>query len=109
VQGYVANGQDPSLWVWDANENPPRWEKNDGTAIVHGTNNDQNVIVQVAYDLLGRRTSQRHPRGIRDGLRYDQLGRRITLTDPLSHTWQTAYEDANTGGAALRPAKRGRN
>jgi RHS repeat-associated protein len=102
VQGYIANGQDPSLWVWDANETPPRWEKNDGTAIVHGANNDQNVIVQVAYDLLGRRTSQCDPNGILTVYRYAQLGRRITQvtnyvpqgnpeSDPANWQWVTDH------------------
>ncbi len=100
VQNYVSNGEDPSLWVWDANQTPdPRWEKSDGTAIDHGVNNDQNIMVELTYDLLGRRTSLRDPRGNVTQYTYDQLGRRIKLTNPLNREWVTEYEDVKVSGA----------
>ena len=59
VQSFVAQTEDPALWVWNSG-----WKRSNGTTpIVHGANNDQNVIVDLTYDLAGRVTSQREPRG----------------------------------------------
>jgi RHS repeat-associated protein len=95
VQNHIDNGEDPALWVWDAADT--RWEESDGTAIVHGAEDDENIIVRVARDLAGRITSLRDPRGNETIYEYDKLGRRTTLTNPLSMVWETAYEDL-TGG-----------
>lgn len=97
VQSYAANGEDPALWVWDGTTHL-RWERSNGTAIVHGANNDQNVIVQVSYDKAGRMTSLRDPRGNVTAYAYDALGRRLSLTNPLSIAWETAYSDLASGG-----------
>ncbi|MDQ7035577.1 MAG: hypothetical protein Q9P01_12285 [Anaerolineae bacterium] len=94
VQNYVANGEDPTLWVYDS-VTDNRYEKSDGTAIVHGTNNDKNIIVQVDYDIAGRMTQMRDPRGNLTSYDYDVLGRRTKLTNPLSKIWQTAYTEVN--------------
>jgi RHS repeat-associated protein len=99
VQSYVAHGQDPALWVWDANDG--RWEQSDGTPIQHGTDSDQNLIVQVTYDRGGRMTSLRDPRGSLTGYEYDALGRRTRLTNPLNHAWLTAYEALLDGGSRV--------
>ena len=72
-----------------------------GTPILFGTNNDQNIIVQVEYDKAGRQTAQRDPRGKRTTYAYDQLNRRVSLTDPLNHTWLTAYPRLTGGGSRL--------
>ncbi|MEO8609542.1 MAG: RHS repeat-associated core domain-containing protein [Chloroflexota bacterium] len=76
VQGYVANGEDPGLWIWNTG-----WKKSDGTtAIQHTdgitTNEDRNVIVDVTYDKVGRAISFRNPRGVVTTNAYDQLNRR---------------------------------
>ena len=91
VQSFVDNGDDPENWVWDINQ----YEESDGTAIVHGTENDQNIIVMVAYDIAGRMVSMRDPRGNVTSYTYDKLGRRTSLTNPLSKVWSTAYAEVN--------------
>jgi RHS repeat-associated protein len=89
VQSYASNGEDPTLWVWNSG-----WKKANGTtAIQHGTNNDQNIIVDVAYSLQGRMASLRNPRGYLTAYAYDKLGRRTALTNPLTQAWLTAYAD----------------
>lgn len=99
VQGYNANGEDPSEWVWDAGDT--RYEESDGTPIGHGADSDQNIIVQVTYDKGGRLTSLRDPRGSLMEYEYDRLGRRTKLTNPLNDDWLTAYEDLVGGGARV--------
>jgi RHS repeat-associated protein len=97
VQGYTANGEDPGLWQWDNIQK--RWEKSDGTTTIdHNTPaNDQNVIVQVHYDLAGRMLNRRDPRGSLTTYAYDKLGRRTTLNMPKTDseilTWTTAYTE----------------
>lgn len=97
VQSFVDNGEDPALWVWDGTTDH-RWEKSGGTAIAHGTNNDQNIIVDVAYDKGSRVLTQRNPRGNVTSYDYDLLNRRLALTNPISQTWESAYSDLDTGG-----------
>ena len=92
VQSYVDNGEDPALWLYD-DVTDNRYEESDGTAIVHGTDNDQNIIVMVAYDIAGRMVSMRDPRGNLTTYSYDKLGRRTSLTNPLSKVWSTAYNE----------------
>jgi RHS repeat-associated protein len=99
VQGYVANGEDPANWVWDAVD--IRWEKRDGTAVAHGTNNDQNIIVDVAYDKAGRQISLRNPNGNVTAYTYDLLDRRTSLTNPISKVWKTAYTNRERGQTRL--------
>lgn len=96
VQNYLAQGSsDPSDWHW----NGTNWQRgsSDATAIVHGANNDQNVIVKVTHDNAGRMTSLRNPRGQLTTYTYDLLDRRLTLTNPLSKTWTTTYTDVAGG------------
>lgn len=93
VQSFIDQGEDPALWLWNSG-----WKKSNGTtAIVHGSNNDQNIIVDVAYDRVGRVTSQRDPRGNLTSYSYDKLNRRKTLTNPLSKIWTTAYAPQTDG------------
>lgn len=96
VQNFVDNGEDPSEWTWDG-VTDDRWEESDGTPIAYGTDNDQNVIVQVIYDKGGRMTHLRDPNGNETEYTYDRLGRRLSLTNPLEVTWTTTYHDL-TGG-----------
>jgi RHS repeat-associated protein len=94
VQNYIPQGS--SLiqnWLWDAGQN--RWEDGANNAIQHGINNDQNIIVQVAYDIAGRVVSQREPRGNLTSYAFDKLGRRTSLTNPLSKVWGSSYSEAN--------------
>ena len=94
VQNWVDNGEDPAAWVWDTTQ----WEESDGTAIAHGADNDQNIIVQVNYDQAGRMDNLRDPRGNLTQYAYDKLGRRTQLTNPLNQDWDTAYADLVGGG-----------
>ena len=94
VQNWVDNGEDPADWVWDTTQ----WEESDSTAIAHGSDNDQNIIVQVSYDKAGRMLDLRDPRGNLNTYDYDKLGRRLALTNPLSVAWTTAYSDLVSGG-----------
>ena len=98
VQDFVTNGEDPALWKW----NSSTWAKSDGTtAIDFGSAKDQNLIVQVEYDKAGRTTALRDPHGNRTIYAYDQLDRRTNLTNPLSHTWSTAYSNQPNGTLRL--------
>ncbi len=97
VQNYVPNDEDPSKWVWNAS----RYETSTGTPIDHGTDNDQNLIVQASYDLAGRMTSLRDPRGNRTTYEYDGLDRRTKHTNPLANEWSTAYTDLSSGGTQI--------
>jgi RHS repeat-associated protein len=99
VQGFVDNGEDPALWVWDGVGE--HWEESDTTPIDHGSDNDRNIIVDVVLDIMGRRTSQRDPRGYLTSYQYDQLGRRLGITNPLSQTWDTAYVNLSGGGSKV--------
>jgi len=87
IQNFV--GTTPENWVWSGSQ----WEDDATNPIAHGTNNDQNIIVDVDYDTLGRMTQLRDPRGKVTSYEYDQLGRRTKLTNPLSQEWVTAYEN----------------
>lgn len=91
VQNHSDNGEDPALWTWDSGDS--QYEESDGTAILHGTDNDENIIVQLTYDLKGRMTHMRDPRGHITSYAYDALGRRVSLTNPLNKVWETLYAD----------------
>ena len=70
-----------------------------GNPISFGTNNDQNIIVEVNYDIAGRMTSLRDPRGKLTQYQYDNLDRRTKLTDAGTNDWDTSYSDLVGGGA----------
>ena len=72
-----------------------------GNAITFGVNNDQNIIAMVEYDKGGRVAAQRDPRGKRTTYSYDQLNRRTSLSDPLSHVWSSAYVRLGSGGSRV--------
>ena len=92
VQSFVDNGEDPENWVW----NGTQYTKSDTTtAIGHGTDNDENIIVMVTYDIAGRMKSLRDPRGNLTSYTYDKLGRRTELENPLNLNWTTSYAEAN--------------
>jgi YD repeat-containing protein len=94
VANYVAQGSsDPANWVFEG----AVWKQSaGGTAIGHGTNNDQNIIVRLTYDLAGRVSKMQEPRGNMTEYTYDRLGRRLTLKNPLNRVWATAFsEQAN--------------
>lgn len=92
VQNYVVQGSsDPADWVFESGN----WKQApSGTNIAHGTENDQNIIVQLTHDVAGRMATMRDPRGNVTSYQYDQLGRRSKLTNPLNEEWLTRYEDA---------------
>jgi RHS repeat-associated protein len=91
VQNHQDNSVDPEQWIWSSANS--QWEDGSSNAIIHGTENDQNIIVQVGYDLAGRMISLRDPRGNETTYEYDRLGRRTKLTNPLSVEWLTAYQE----------------
>ncbi|MEP7286967.1 MAG: RHS repeat-associated core domain-containing protein [Chloroflexota bacterium] len=93
VQAYNASTfSDPANWSWTG----AAWS--DGVAaITFGGDFDRNSIVQMDYDKAGRTLAIRDPRGNRTTYTYDRLDRRTSLTDPLTHTWATAYTDLNGG------------
>ena len=96
VQGYrntASQYTDPADWSW----NGTAWEDGAGTpvTITHGTDNAENIIVQVTYDIAGRMTQLRDPRGNPTGYQYDTLGRRTKLTNLLNDDWETAYTEVN--------------
>lgn len=68
------------------------------TPINHGSNNDRNIIVQVAYDKASRMTSLRDPRGNLTQYQYDDLNRTTQTTNPLSKVWSTTYDDLTNMG-----------
>jgi RHS repeat-associated protein len=90
----------PTRWIWNATANPSQWEDGEGHPILHGDNNDQNVIVQFTYDKSGRKTSMRDPRGHLTTYSHDKLSRRTKLTNPLPEEWTTTYSNL-TGGARV--------
>lgn len=95
VQGYVVQGtSDPQNWVWDTD----MWKQAiAGTPIGHGSDNDQNIIVDVSYDRAGRVLNQREPNGNVTSYTYDLLNRRTSLTNPLLNMWLTDYTDLGEG------------
>ncbi|MBN8595225.1 MAG: PD40 domain-containing protein [Anaerolineae bacterium] len=103
LTGNLAYSRMPALtsptsldrYVWNSTNS--RWEDSAGIAIDHGSNNDQNIIVEVSYDRAGRVLNQREPRGNLTAYEYDQLDRRTKLTNPLSIQWLTGFSDL-TGG-----------
>lgn len=110
IQNYVAQGtSDPATWVWDGTTDN-RWERSDGTAIDHGTKNDQNIITETQYDSDGRVMWTRDVLGRQQRPVYDAVGRRTRLvqnwqsggtgysTDPTLWVWdngQERWEDNN--------------
>ena len=84
ISNYVPQGvSNPADWVWNNG-----WKLGSGggaLAVSHGTDNDQNIIVDTLYDTLGRitqTTDQRHNLSLPF---YDVLGRRVkTITNYLS-------------------------
>jgi RHS repeat-associated protein len=81
----------PESWLW--NDTLSQWEDGATNAIAHGTNNDENIIVQVTYDVMGRVLTMRNPLGNVTTYAYDGLGRRTSLSNPLGLAWTTAYAD----------------
>src|SRR5690606_597960 len=64
----------PQSWSWNATSS--RWEDSTGAALDHGSNSDQNIIVDVTYDKTGRMLSLRNPQGHETEYTYDALNRR---------------------------------
>jgi YD repeat-containing protein len=81
----------PESWLW--NDTLSQWEDGATNPIAHGTNNDENIIVQVTYDVMGRVLTMRNPLGNVTTYAYDGLGRRTSLSNPLGLAWTTAYAD----------------
>ncbi|MBK9121516.1 MAG: PD40 domain-containing protein [Chloroflexi bacterium] len=88
VMNYVPQGTtDPADWVWSvAND---RWERgaSDTTAISHGPNGDENMVMQMRYvdldapgDVTGQtRTITVQPNGTEIVRDFDRLGRPLTI------------------------------
>lgn len=107
IRNYTDQGEDPSLWVWDAIDK--RWERSNGTAIVHGTNADENLISEQVYDPAGRIDFTRDTVGRRTKFVYDGLGRQTRVianyieqpTPPADWTWSDTNNrwEYSTGNA----------
>jgi RHS repeat-associated protein len=83
-------------WAWNDDE----WQDGFGLPILLSAK-DRNNITLTGYDKAGRRTSQRDPNGHLTTYTYDDLDRRLTLTNPLSQTWTTEYTNLSGGEAQV--------
>ncbi|MBK9121511.1 MAG: RHS repeat-associated core domain-containing protein [Chloroflexi bacterium] len=112
VENYIPMSPDmpdPQPWIWSSANS--RWEDGSGTAIVHGTALDANVIGAMSYDKAGNLLSRRDPRGNLTTYEYDRLNRRTKATDPAGEQWTTAYglPSGSTGITAVVNAYPGLN
>jgi len=64
-------------------------------AVAFGTDNDQNMIVQVTHNRAGQIQNLRDPRGNLTAYEYDALGRRWKMSNPLGKLWLLALTDVN--------------
>ncbi len=93
VASYVAPSganADPATWGWDNGQT--RWEDNANQPITHGTNNDENSLSQIAYDLEGRVKWTVDTLGRYTFYGYDDLNRRVRVirnATNLSHNFVT--------------------
>jgi YD repeat-containing protein len=97
VQNYVVQGvSTPDAWLWD--EAQARWEDGAGNAIEHGTDNDQNLIMQTSYNIAGQVVATRDTRGTRTDYIYDDAGRRVSVVQAvgtkLASQSYTCYDKA---------------
>ncbi|MEP6989221.1 MAG: RHS repeat domain-containing protein, partial [Chloroflexota bacterium] len=73
IANYIVQGSSqPANWLWSSGNN--RWEDGAGNAISFGTDNDQNRITSMTYDLLGRSLRMRDAAGIETRYTLDLLG-----------------------------------
>ena len=85
ITNYLEQGSpatDPAAWVWSDSNN--QWERgeSDPTAIVHGADNDQNILAETVYGDQGRVSSTFDHRHNETQYTYDALGRRVkTITN----------------------------
>lgn len=102
IQNYIAQGaSDPAAWVWDPADQ--RWERgaSDNTAIVHGSNQDQNIIAHTNYDTDGRVRWTQDVLGRKTWHVYDSVGREIkTIVNcTYNETGTTPEDPAYTGSS----------
>ncbi len=64
---------DPATWQWD--ETGGHWQDGSGTPITHGTDRDENIVVQAYHDKAGRLFALREPLGRWSYFAYDKLNR----------------------------------
>ena len=96
VAGYN-HWADPAGWYWDDAVGQKKWKYADGQPVQFQSANDRNVIARVSLDRVGRVQSIRDARGNLITYAYDLLDRRTTLTNALSQSWTTAYENLSDG------------
>ncbi len=100
VQNYVPQGSpavDPQVWVWRTSTAGTGWHQSASinTLIQFGTQQDQNIIVQVTHNRAGQVQNLREPRGNVTTYDYDALGRRWKLSNPAGRLWLNAFSDVN--------------
>ncbi len=93
IANYVVQGSSqPANWIWSVANS--RWENGAGTAIAFGTDNDQNRITTLTYDLLGRVLRMRDAAGIETRYTVDLLGRRTqTIASYVDGSFNGAFPD----------------
>lgn len=93
ISNYVVQGSSvPEDWVWDAGD--ARWEDGATNPISRGTDNDQNLIRQTTYDLVGRSISTLDAVGIKNQTTYDAIGRAIkTIRNYVDGTFSSSTPD----------------
>ncbi|MBA3867563.1 MAG: PD40 domain-containing protein [Anaerolineae bacterium] len=88
------SAESSGLWVWSITNN--RWEKSTSntTAITFGTDNNQNIINDIAYNARGMVKSQRDVLGNVTLYGYDDTGR---LVKTIQSAYQPSYNNDYTG------------
>ena len=73
IINYVEQpGSDPATWTWVGSQ----WEDDNEDLVVHGAENDQNILTHTTYDAAGRVATTTDVQGNRTHYTYDGLGRR---------------------------------
>ena len=93
ISNYVVQGSSqPANWIWNTTNS--RWENGVGNAIAFGTDNDQNRITTMTYDLLGRVLRMRDAAGTETRYTVDLLGRRTqTIASYVNGVFNSAFPD----------------
>ncbi|NDJ74688.1 MAG: hypothetical protein GYB65_00395, partial [Chloroflexi bacterium] len=87
--------RDPESWQW--NDGSGQWEDVHGQPVLHGPDNDKNMVVTLEYDKAGRRVKLIDPLGRETAYEYDGRNRRTRLTNALDLEWAVSYSDHNGG------------
>lgn len=92
IQNYVPQAKVPEDWVW---ENDAWHVETGGAAVIHGTDNDQNIVVHMRLQANGNVLEITAPKGDNSLYGYDKLRRPVSMQNVLGYTWSTIFQDAN--------------